>query len=35
GLEKCLTSLDSKWTSVIGTLMAKKKIIKGGTTSSS
>ena len=35
GLEKCLTSLDSKWTSVIGSLMVKKKIIKGGKTSSS
>jgi len=35
GLEKCLTSLDSKWTSVIGFLMVKKKIIKGGKTSSS
>jgi hypothetical protein len=35
GLEKCLTSLNSKWTSVIGSLMVKKKIIKGGKTSSS
>jgi hypothetical protein len=35
GLEKCLASLDSKWTCVIGILMVKKKIIKGGTTSSS
>jgi len=35
GLEKCLTSLDSKWTSLIGTLMVKKKIIKGSKTSSS
>ena len=35
GLEKCLASLDSKWTSVIGSLMVKKKIIKGGKTSSS
>lgn len=35
GLEKCLTSLDYKWTSVLMALMVKKKIIKGGKTSSS
>lgn len=35
GLQKCLTSLDSKWTSLIGILLVKKKIIKGGKTSSS
>ena len=33
GLEKSLASLDYKWTSVIGFLMVKKKIIKGGKTS--
>jgi len=35
GLEKCLTSLNSKWTSLIWNLIIKKKIIKGGKTSSS
>jgi len=35
GLQKCLTSLDSKWTTLIGILLIKKKIIKGGKTSSS
>jgi len=28
GLEKCLTSLDFKWTSVIGSLMVKKRLLK-------
>ena len=35
GLEKCLSSLDSKWTSLMENLIPKKKIIKGGKTSSS
>lgn len=35
GLEKCLTSLNSKWTSIMEVLMEEKKIIKGGKTSSS
>ena len=28
GLEKCLTSLDFKWTSVIWSLMVKKRLLK-------
>lgn len=35
GLETCLNSLDSKWSSIIEVLMEEKKIIKGGKTSSS
>ncbi|HEC39624.1 hypothetical protein LCGC14_2009800 [marine sediment metagenome] len=35
GLETCLNSLDSKWTSIMEVLMEEKKIIKGGKTSSS
>jgi len=35
GLEKCLSSLDSKWISLMENLILKKKIIKGGKTSSS
>jgi len=35
GLERCLASLDSKWTSLMKNIIQKKKIIKGGGTSSS
>ncbi len=35
GLDTCLISLDSKWTSLMEIFKVKKKIIKGGKTSSS